>query len=85
MRQTSVVVLGASGFIGRYVVNALVHAGKRVVVATRRHQHAAHLTQLPVDVVEADVYPERGAAVSDRCDVRGVLQRKAYDWEKVNG
>ncbi|MCG1048125.1 MULTISPECIES: NAD-dependent epimerase/dehydratase family protein [Mycetohabitans] len=50
MRHMSVVVLGASGFIGRYIVNALVHAGKRVIVATRRRQHAAHLTRLPVDV-----------------------------------
>ncbi|MCG1043560.1 NAD-dependent epimerase/dehydratase family protein [Mycetohabitans sp. B8] len=36
MQSTSVVVvLGVSGFIGRYIVNALVDAGKRVVVATR--------------------------------------------------
>ncbi|KAG0162722.1 hypothetical protein DFQ30_001398 [Apophysomyces sp. BC1015] len=56
MRHTTVVVLGASGFIGSYIVNSLVQAGKRVIVATRRRQHASHLTLLPVDVVEADVH-----------------------------
>jgi uncharacterized protein YbjT (DUF2867 family) len=58
MRHRTVVVLGASGFIGSNVVSALVQEGKRVIAATRRRQHAAHLTLLPVDVIEVDVYDD---------------------------
>lgn len=59
MRHRTVVVLGASGFIGAYVVGALVEEGKRVIVATRRREHAAHLTLLPVDVLEVDIHEDR--------------------------
>jgi uncharacterized protein YbjT (DUF2867 family) len=53
----TVVVLGGSGFVGRHVVNRLVDASHRVVVPTRRRDHARHLILLPtVDVVEADVF-----------------------------
>lgn len=56
MQHGTVVVFGASGFIGTHVVNALVQAGKRVIAVTRQRQHAAHLTLLPVDVIEASIY-----------------------------
>jgi NADH dehydrogenase len=72
MRHRTVAVLGASGFIGAYVVNALVQEGKRVLVATRRRQNAAHLTLLPVDVIEADVH-EPGALERLVNDVDAVI------------
>ena len=57
MASETVLVLGGSGFVGRYVVNRLVHAGKRVVVPTRRRESARHLILLPtVDVVEGDIH-----------------------------
>ena len=56
MRHTNVLVLGGSGFIGRYVVNLLVARGISVVVPSRRRDRAKHLIVLPTcDVVEADI------------------------------
>jgi NADH dehydrogenase len=53
---STVLVVGGSGFVGRYVVPRLVKAGYRVVVPTRRRDNARHLFLLPtVEVVEADV------------------------------
>ncbi len=53
----TVLVIGGSGFVGRYVVNRLVNACHRVVVPTRRRENARHLILLPtVDVVEADAF-----------------------------
>ncbi|HEV3106766.1 MAG TPA: complex I NDUFA9 subunit family protein [Trinickia sp.] len=56
MRHQSVALIGGSGFIGSHLANALVAAGKSVRIATRRRQHASHLTMLPLDVIEADVF-----------------------------
>lgn len=56
MRHQSVALIGGSGFIGSHLANALVTAGKTVRIATRRRQHASHLTLLPLDVIEADVF-----------------------------
>jgi NADH dehydrogenase len=56
MRHSNLLVLGGSGFIGRYVVNLLVARGAHVVVPARRRDRAKHLILLPTcDVVEADV------------------------------
>lgn len=56
MARRTVLVVGGSGFVGRYVVNRLVNADCRVVVPTRRRDNARHLFLVPtVDVVEADV------------------------------
>jgi len=57
MSPPTVLVLGGSGFVGRYVVGRLVASGWRVVVPTRRRERAKHLLLLPtVDVIEADVH-----------------------------
>lgn len=56
MRHQSIALIGGSGFIGSHLANALVAAGKNVRIATRRRSHAAHLTLLPLDVIELDVF-----------------------------
>lgn len=54
--MANVLVLGGSGFIGRYLTEHLVRDGHCVVVPTRRRERARHLLVLPtIDVVEADV------------------------------
>jgi len=56
MADQTILVVGGSGFVGRYVVNRLAAEGRRVVVPTRRRGSAQHLYVLPtVSVVEADV------------------------------
>ncbi len=60
MSTQRIVVIGGSGFVGRYVVARLASAGHRVVVPTRRREAAKHLILLPtVDVVEADIHDPR--------------------------
>jgi uncharacterized protein YbjT (DUF2867 family) len=56
MRHQTIAIIGGSGFIGSHLVNALVEAGKTVRLATRRRYNARHLTLLPIDVIEADVF-----------------------------
>jgi NADH dehydrogenase len=56
MRHQTIALIGGSGFIGSHLANALVQAGKQVRIATRRRHHAAHLTLLPLDVIELDVF-----------------------------
>jgi NADH dehydrogenase len=56
MADQAILVVGGSGFVGRYVVNRLAADGRNVVVPTRRGGSAQHLHVLPtVSVVEADV------------------------------
>ena len=56
MRHQAIAIIGGSGFIGSHLVNALVEMGKDVRIATRRRYNARHLTLLPIDVIEADVF-----------------------------
>ena len=56
MRHQAIALIGGSGFIGSHLVNALVEMGKDVRIATRRRYNARHLTLLPIDVIEADVF-----------------------------
>ena len=57
MADGTVLVVGGSGFVGRYVVNRFARAGYRVVVPTRRRENARHLILLPtVDVVNGDIH-----------------------------
>jgi len=56
-RRARVLVVGGSGFVGRYVVPKLSAAGHFVVVLTRKRWRARHLWPLPtVQVVEGDPY-----------------------------
>ncbi len=56
MRHTHVLVLGGSGFIGRYIVNFLIDRGCRVTVPARRRDRAKHLIVFPAcDVIEANI------------------------------
>lgn len=56
-RRERVLVIGGSGFVGRYLVAKLSAAGHDVVVLTRRRQRARHLLLLPtVRVVEGDPF-----------------------------
>jgi uncharacterized protein YbjT (DUF2867 family) len=59
MQHKNILVLGGSGFIGRYIVNLLVDRGRRVLVPSRRRDQAKHLILLPTcDVVEANIYDD---------------------------
>jgi uncharacterized protein YbjT (DUF2867 family) len=56
MQHRNVLVIGGSGFVGRYLVSELVGRGCRVLVPARRRDKAKHLILLPTcDVVEANV------------------------------
>ncbi|MFM0052682.1 complex I NDUFA9 subunit family protein [Caballeronia grimmiae] len=84
MRHQNVALIGGSGFIGSHLVNALVDLGKNVRIATRRRANAAHLTLLPVDVLETDVHdPVKLAAFVAEADavinLVGVLHGRRGD------
>ena len=57
MSDSAVLMLGGSGFVGRHLASQLAGAGRRVIVPTRRREHARHLILLPtVEVIEADIH-----------------------------
>ena len=57
MNHQNILVLGASGFVGRSVVERLVARGRRVCAPTRRLAHARPLLVLPtVEVVQTDIH-----------------------------
>jgi uncharacterized protein YbjT (DUF2867 family) len=67
MTRQRVLVLGGSGFVGRYVVAELSAAGHFVVVLTRHRSRARHLLPLPtVQVIECDPYDGATLARSTR-------------------
>jgi uncharacterized protein YbjT (DUF2867 family) len=90
MRHTNVLVLGGSGFIGRYIVNQLVGQGCRVLVPARRRDKAKHLILLPTcDVVEADIHDDVTLArlVAGQhavVNLVGILHGTAQDFERVH-
>jgi NADH dehydrogenase len=90
MRHVNVLVLGGSGFIGRYIVNQLVGQGCRVVVPARRRDKAKHLIVLPTcDVIEADIHDD--AALRQLMtghdavvNLVGILHGSAQDFERAH-
>jgi len=57
MNGAHIVVLGGSGFVGRYLVSQLAAASRSVVVPTRRRERGKHLILLPtVEVIEANIF-----------------------------
>jgi NAD(P)-dependent dehydrogenase (short-subunit alcohol dehydrogenase family) len=64
----TILVLGGSGFVGRYVVARLAAKGYRVTVLTRRRASARHLILLPtVDVVGRAIPTIRRRCCGSRC------------------
>ena len=51
----AIVVTGATGFVGRYLVDYLAKAGEKVIAAGRTHKYDAFFEELGVPFVELDV------------------------------
>lgn len=90
MQHRNVLVLGGSGFVGRGIVNRLVARGCRVLVPSRRRDHAKHLIMLPtVDVVDANLHDD---ATLDRLvdgqdaviNLVGILQGRQEDFDRAH-
>ncbi|MES2354643.1 MAG: complex I NDUFA9 subunit family protein [Pseudomonadota bacterium] len=59
MSTKKICILGGSGFVGRYIAEALVERGLDVRVLTRRRERIKHLLVLPtVEIVETNVHDE---------------------------
>jgi NADH dehydrogenase len=90
MQHKNILVLGGSGFIGRYIVNLLVGRGCRVLVPSRRRDRAKHLIMLPTcDVVDANIHDDATLArLIDGQDavinLVGILHGTPRDFERVN-
>lgn len=90
MSSRNVLVLGGSGYVGSAIVARLAARGCRVLVPSRRRDHAKHLIVLPtVDVVEANLHDD---AALDRLVARqdavinlvGILQGSWADFERAH-
>jgi NADH dehydrogenase len=90
MQNANVLVLGGSGFVGRYLVNLLVQRGCNVLVPSRRRDRARHLIVLPTcDVVDADIHDDaaldRLVAGQDAVvNLVGVLHGSEAEFERVH-
>lgn len=90
MQHRNVLVLGGSGFIGRYLVNLLVGRGCRVLVPSRRRDHAKHLITLPTcDVVDANIHDDTtldGLIDGQHAVINlvGILHGSQSDFERVS-
>ncbi|HET9047028.1 MAG TPA: complex I NDUFA9 subunit family protein [Casimicrobiaceae bacterium] len=72
-RLHHVLVLGGTGFVGRYLIPQLSAAGHRVTAVARRRHEARHLILLPtVQVVEGDPFDPRALDARMR-DVTAVV------------
>jgi uncharacterized protein YbjT (DUF2867 family) len=81
--STIVTVFGGSGFLGRYVVQALARAGYRIKVAVRRPELALHVQPLgavgQIALLQANVRDEKSVAEAVRgadwvVNLVGILQ-----------
>ena len=83
--RARVLIIGGSGFVGRYVVAQLSAAGHFVVVLTRRRARARHLLLLPtVQVVEGDPHDDATLArhvrgMTAAVNLAGVLHERGRD------
>lgn len=60
MSLANILVLGGSGFIGRYLVPRLDAAGYSITVPTRNRERSRHLILLPqTDVVQMNIHDDR--------------------------
>jgi NADH dehydrogenase len=90
MRHSQVLVLGGSGFIGRYIVNFLIDRGCRVTVPARRRARARHLIVFPAcEVVEANIHDDAalGKLVAGQhavINLVGILQGREADFERAH-
>ena len=92
--MTNILVLGATGFVGRSVCEKLVERSGggdgRIRVATRRVARARHLQLLPtVEVAEADVHDDADLARLLRdtdvvINLVAILHGSAADFERVH-
>lgn len=58
-RHERILVVGGSGFLGRYLVRRLCAEARYVVVPTRAPEHAKHLSVLPnCQIIAADVHDD---------------------------
>ncbi len=73
MKHNRILLFGGSGFIGSHIAAQLAARNLRVIVPTRKREHAQHLLPLPtVEVVEADVNDDAALASLVR-DVDAVI------------
>ncbi len=84
--NTVVTVFGGSGFLGRYVVQALARTGCRIKVAVRRPDLALHLQPLggvgQIALIQANVRDDRSVSEALRgadaaINLVGILQQSA--------
>ncbi|MGD8383924.1 MAG: complex I NDUFA9 subunit family protein [Lysobacterales bacterium] len=80
-----IVLVGASGFLGRYLLYALTREGHRCVVLTRTPQRRSQARLLPgVELVQADVHDPAALAAQVRgadavANMAGILNEAGHD------
>lgn len=68
----NILLIGGTGFLGSHLAAALVAAGHRLTLPTRRRERAKHLALLPTaEVVEADVHDP--ATLASLCQGRDAV------------
>lgn len=70
----TVIVFGATGTLGTYLVDELVDSGYQVVACARRHISTARRKRKGIQCVSADVASGRGFELLPRGGVRAVVQ-----------
>lgn len=68
-----IVVIGATGFVGMYVVDELIKAGKKVLGTGRNAELGAVVTQMGADYVQLDITDESDFGKLPTDGVEGVI------------